>query len=102
MKPLRICCLLGGLPSLILVVLGCDPKRPPVAETPPPLVMVATPVLRKVTDHMVFTARTAAAKSVEIKPRVTGFLKRIAMAKDGGLVKATDILLELEQQTDTH
>src|SRR6516164_3249965 len=50
---------------------GCDQKHPQAAETPPPVVLVSRPVERTVTDHQVFTARTQAVQSVELKARVT-------------------------------
>ena len=48
------------------------------------MVMVSLPVERAVTDYQVFTARTQAVQSVEIKARVTGYLAPGILFKDGG------------------
>jgi RND family efflux transporter MFP subunit len=77
---------------------GCDQKHPQAAETPPPVVLVSRPVERKdVTDYQVFTARTQAEQSVDIKARVTGFLTKIVV-KDGADVKEGDILFHIDDR----
>ena len=91
----RLCILLLTLSALIAI--GCDQKHPPVVATPPPIVMVAPPVERPVTDHQVFTARTAAVESVDIKPRVTGYLMDI-LFKDGDLVKKGAVLFQIDDR----
>lgn len=76
---------------------GCDQKHPDPVPTPPPPVVVARPVEREVTDYQVFTARTQAVQSVDVKPRVTGYLTRIAF-KDGDEVKKGDVLFEIDDR----
>jgi RND family efflux transporter MFP subunit len=77
---------------------GCDQKHPEAAETPPPVVLVSRPLERKdVTDYQVFTARTQAVQSVDIKARVSGFLTKIVV-KDGAEVKEGDILFEIDDR----
>ena len=66
-----------------LGLIGCGPKRPELVTPPPPVVMVSHPVEREVTDYQVFTARTQAVESVDIKARVSGYLMEICF-KDGG------------------
>jgi RND family efflux transporter MFP subunit len=81
-----------------LAAAGCDQKNPTAVETPPPVVLVSRPLDRKdVSDYQVFTARTEAAQSVDIKARVSGFLTKI-LAKDGGEVKEGDILFEIDDR----
>jgi RND family efflux transporter MFP subunit len=87
---------------LLLAVLplagaGCDLKDPAVAQTPPTVVQVSKPVERKVTDYQVFTARTEAVQSVDIKSRVTGYLTKI-LFKDGDEVKEGSVLFEIDDR----
>src|SRR5690349_14737312 len=69
------CCGLGAL--LFALAAGCGKSNPPKAELPPPMVTVATPVERTVTRYEFATGRTAALEQVEIRARVSGYLKSI-------------------------
>src|SRR5262245_36980864 len=80
-----------------LTAAACSEKHPELVPPPPPVVMVANPVERTVTDYQLFTARTQAIESVEVKARVTGYLSRI-MFKDGDEVKKGDILFEIDNR----
>lgn len=74
---------------------GCarTPSAAPAAA--PPLVEVSHPVEREVTDGAEFTARTAAVDSVEVRARVWGHLQKVNF-KEGDLVKAGDVLFEID------
>jgi multidrug efflux system membrane fusion protein len=85
------------LAAAILALTGCDEKHPQVAETPPPAVEVALPVERTVTDYQVFTARTQAVMSADVKPRVTGYLTKI-LFKDGDMVKEGEALFQIDDR----
>jgi RND family efflux transporter MFP subunit len=61
----------------------------------PPSVTVAYPVERDVTDYEDFTGRIEAAKSAEIRPRVTGNLVKVNV-KPGMSVKQGDILFDID------
>ena len=81
-----------------LAAAGCGQKHPQAAETPPPVVLVSQPLKdENVTDYQVFTARTQAVQSVEIKARVSGFLTKILL-KDGAEVKDGDILFQIDDR----
>src|SRR5262245_51278842 len=80
-----------------LTAAGCSEKHPELVTPPPPVVMVANPVERTVTDYQVFTARTQAVQSVDVKARVMGYLTRI-MFKDGDEVKKGDVLFEIDDR----
>jgi RND family efflux transporter MFP subunit len=84
-----------SLAAAILTTAGCGEKHPNAVETPPPVVEVSQPVERTVTDYQVFTARTQAVQSVDIKARVTGYLVKF-MFKDGDEVKEGDVLFEID------
>jgi RND family efflux transporter MFP subunit len=85
------------LALLTIVAAGCGDKNPKAVETPPPTVQVSHPLDRPVTDYQVFTARTQAKESVDIKARVTGYLTGIAF-KDGSEVKAGDLLFQIDDR----
>ncbi len=69
--------------------------QPPAAE--PPVVQVARPVEREVTDFEVFNGRVEAAESVNIVSRVTGYLTKVAF-KEGADVKKGDLLFEIDSR----
>jgi multidrug efflux system membrane fusion protein len=87
----------GWLAAALLALAGCETKSPKAVETPPPVVLVAYPVERDVTDHQDFTARTQAVQSVDIKARVTGYLTKINFV-DGGDVKKDQVLFEIDDR----
>jgi RND family efflux transporter MFP subunit len=82
---------------LALATVGCDEKHPKVEATPPPVVLVAIPEVQKVADYQVFTARTQAVQSVDLKARVTGYLTKIHF-KDGAEVKKDEVLFEIDDR----
>jgi RND family efflux transporter MFP subunit len=79
------------------VAAGCDEKHPKLEATPPTVVIVSRPIELKVTDYQVFTARTQAVQSVDIKARVTGYLTKI-LFKDGDDVKEGAVLFEIDDR----
>jgi RND family efflux transporter MFP subunit len=74
---------------------GCAgaPSGPPMPAPTP--VTVSHPVERDVTNYAVFTARTAAVDSVEVRAHVWGYLDKVNF-KEGALVKKGDVLFELD------
>jgi RND family efflux transporter MFP subunit len=61
----------------------------------PPVVIVAKPVTRQVTDYFEFFGETAAVNEVELRSRVTGYIKKVAF-EDGQEVKAGDLLFQID------
>ena len=90
-----------SLPSLLAAILltsaGCDEKNPKAVTLPPPTVEASQPIERTVTDFQVFTARTQAVQSVEIKARVTGYLTKI-LFKDGADVNKDEVLFQIDDR----
>ena len=80
-----------------LAMAGCQQKHPELVTMPPPVVMVAKPVEREVTDYQVFTARTQATQSVDIKARVSGYLTEI-LFKDGADVEKDAVLFKIDDR----
>ncbi|WP_430641911.1 efflux RND transporter periplasmic adaptor subunit [Bradyrhizobium brasilense] len=65
------------------------------APPPPPEVDVAMVVTKSVRQWDEFTGRIAAIGSVDIRPRVSGYIDRIAF-KEGDMVKAGDLLFVID------
>jgi RND family efflux transporter MFP subunit len=97
MSAAQASCMAAILLPIVMAVVGCDEKHPQAVDTPPPVVLVARPVERTVTDYQVFTARTQAVESVDLKARVTGYLTKV-LFKDGDLVKAGDVLFQIDDR----
>src|SRR5207302_6229758 len=72
--------------SMMMLSGGC--RRTPVAVTSnePPTLPVSKPVQREVTDYGEFTGRTVAVNSVDVRPRVTGYLTKMEY-REGSEVK---------------
>jgi membrane fusion protein, multidrug efflux system len=85
--------LFGCLSSALLG--GCQPSRAKVAPSEPPVVPVSQPVQREVTDYVDFTGRTEAVHSVDIRPRVTGYLVKMPF-QEGAEVKAGELLFVVD------
>ena len=84
------------LPLLIgaaLVLAGCDDAvtEAQTAQQPPPPVTVAVPLQKNISEWDEFTGRFEAAKEVEIRSRVSGFLDRISF-RDGEIVRKGALL----------
>ena len=66
-----------------------------LATPPPPAVTVAEVELRPVTDWDDFTGRFAAVETVEIRPRVSGYVESVNF-EEGALVAAGDLLFQID------
>ncbi len=95
MVELRLKLALGACCAALLVLLGCSQHSSEVAAGEALAVNVATPTQRQVTDYIDFTGRTDAVQSVNIVPRVTGYLTKLAF-KEGSEVKVGDQLFEVD------
>jgi RND family efflux transporter MFP subunit len=93
---------LGKLFSLVLALLilpaaGCMGNRAAPVALPPPAVLVALPIEREVEDYQIYTARTQAVESVNLKARVTGYLTKINF-KDGDMVTKDQVLFVIDKR----
>ncbi len=66
-----------------------------LAQAPPPTVTVATPLSRVIADWDESTGRFTPSQSVEVRPRVTGFVDALYF-RDGQLVKPGDLLFTID------
>ncbi len=85
-----------GIVSL-LAVLGAGPVTAADAPAgpPPPAVTVAKPLAKRVTNWDEYSGRFQAVQTVEVRPRVSGFIEKIHF-KDGENVKAGALLFTID------
>jgi len=93
-NPRRVC--LMAL-SVGLGLLGCNQAAPVAGPPamPAPEVEFCTPSYREVTDREDFTGQTEAVKTIEVRARVTGYLKAVHF-RHGAEVKQGDLLFEID------
>lgn len=95
---LRAPALRGALVLTVSVALAACQSRadtpPPGAFGPPP-VSVAPAVKRQVQEFDEFTGRLEAPKSVDIRPRVSGYIKKVHF-HDGQEVRQGDLLFTID------
>lgn len=87
----------AALSLAALVLAGCA-SEPPLTDTGPPVVTVAKPLERTITDYDQYTGHVEAAETVEVRARVRGELIGIHF-KDGEMVKAGQLLYEIDPRT---
>ena len=86
------------LSSLLLAACGGGGGGPPAdMQMPPTEVNVATVISKEVTEWDEFNGRFAAVESVQIRPRVSGYITRIAF-KEGAEVSKGDLLIEIDDR----
>src|SRR4051794_6468742 len=89
-------CFIACAPLMLLAaVAGCNqPQRPaPTAEST--VIPISRPVSREVTDFVEFTGRVNAVNTVNVIPRVTGYLVQMPF-EEGAEVKSGDLLFEID------
>jgi membrane fusion protein, multidrug efflux system len=74
---------------------GCDGKPAAGSNAPPPPVTVARPLQKTITEWDEYTGRFSAVASVEVRPRVSGFIDSVHF-KDGQIVKQGDLLFVID------
>ncbi len=93
-----------GLRNLVLatvaasVLMACQPQREEQAGTsqpPAPQITVAQVISERVTEWDEFTGRLQAPQTVELRPRVSGYVEQVVF-EEGALVKAGDILFLID------
>ena len=79
--------------GLVTVLVWSCSGAPPAP--PPPKVKVIQPVVRETMEWDEFTARLEAVDSVEVRPRVSGYLQTVHF-KDGALVNKGELLFTID------
>jgi RND family efflux transporter MFP subunit len=87
-----------GALSVVVLSLGAltfGRKKEPPAAPPLPAVTVAPALQREIADWDEFTGRLQAVDAVEIRPRVSGYIKRVDF-DEGKEVKKGEVLFEID------
>ena len=84
---------LCGLAAAVMLSACGEGQKPPAP--PPPVVTVANPVTRTVTDFDEYVGRFTAVNSVEIRARVSGYLEKVHFT-DGQMIKEGDLLFSVD------
>jgi multidrug efflux system membrane fusion protein len=84
-----------GLGMLTLAFFGCQRGPSNQTSSSVPAVAVSHPIERLVTDYVDFTGRTDAVQSVNIIPRVTGYIVQTPF-REGSIVSKGDLLFEID------
>jgi len=91
----------SGATVLILAVafaaVGCGSNSGQNPEDKPLQVDVALPISQTITDYEIFSGRTEAFESTDVRARVTGYLEKINFA-DEAFVKAGDLIFEIDHR----
>ena len=84
---------LAFIAAFALPVFGCS--KAPAAASALPTVEVAAPLERIIVDRDTFPGRFDAVESVEVRPRVSGYVDSVNF-KDGDTVKKGDLLFVID------
>ncbi len=83
-----------ALSAIAALLAGCE--RPAAQSAPPaPSVTVASVEQREIVEWDEFTGRTEPVDSVEVRPRVSGYIQEVRF-KSGQLVKKGDVLFVID------
>jgi multidrug efflux system membrane fusion protein len=81
---------------LAVLIAACSSEAAPTASMPPPPdVSVATVAAKPVRQWDEFTGRVVAVETVELRPRVSGYVQRVAYA-EGQEVRKGDLLFAID------
>ena len=81
---------------VLFLLAGCGREaHNPSPQAERPVVTVAVPLERQITDYAEFTGRVEAVDSVQVRARVNGHLVKL-LFKEGTEVKKGDVLFEID------
>ncbi len=81
--------------ALTVLVNGCSKSSATQTPPPPPAVTVAPVERKEIIEWSEFTGRTEAIQSVEVRPRVSGYIQEVKF-QSGQLVKKGDVLFVID------
>jgi len=85
----------GALLAALVGLSGCKSEANTAPQVPAPQVSVASALERDVTEWDEFTGRLEAVESVEVRPRVTGYIESVNFT-EGSTVKKGDPLFVID------
>ncbi len=78
------------------LALGCSTNKPVAPEARPLKVTVATAIEQEIIDFDDFVGRTEAFETVEVRSRVSGFIKSVDFKDGSRAIKEKDLLFRIE------
>lgn len=86
-----------ALPSVAVLTLisGCANTAAQPGPPPPPRITVAAAIDREITEWDEFTGRLEAVDSVQVRPRVSGYVAAIRFT-EGAIVRRGDLLFQID------
>ncbi|PHQ25525.1 efflux transporter periplasmic adaptor subunit [Marinobacter guineae] len=88
--------MLGLAIALVVLLTGCEAQGDEaMTMPPPPEVDVAEVLVEPVTLWESFTGRVTSPETVELRPRVSGYINEVAF-EEGELVQAGDLLFQID------
>ena len=81
--------------AALLAIHGRSEALPKAAAAPLPQVTVAEVIHKPLREWQEFSGRLQAVNTVEVRPRVNGFVDRVTFA-DGARVKKGDLLFQID------
>ncbi|HEY9509619.1 MAG TPA: efflux RND transporter periplasmic adaptor subunit, partial [Verrucomicrobiae bacterium] len=94
-KFFRLTASLTTIAAASLALTGCNRSEAQTAAPPPPAVTVAPVEHQQIVEWEEFTGRTEPVESVEIRPRVSGYIQTVKF-QSGQLVKKGDVLFTID------
>jgi multidrug efflux system membrane fusion protein len=88
---------LALVPLVAVVAAGCTRTAAQPAPQGPPQVSVATVIDREITEWDEFTGRLEPVESVDIRPRVSGYVSSVRF-KEGAIVRKGDPLFQIDDR----
>lgn len=83
---------------LLVLASGCGPTRPTLPPAGPAKVTWLAATQRELTEYDEFVGRTEASETVEVRSRVSGFIKTVHF-RDGDIVNQGQQLFQIEPDT---
>ncbi|HMB56466.1 MAG TPA: efflux RND transporter periplasmic adaptor subunit [Arenimonas sp.] len=97
-KPVLHLLALAGSIAFAFVLAGCGSRAAEPAGGPPPAdVSIAAVLSKNVRQWDDFTGRVAAVETVDLRPRVSGYIERVAY-QEGQEVRKGDLLFVIDQR----
>ena len=89
---------LSGVALLAALLAGCDNSVAHNAPPPPPVVSAASVVVKPISQWDAFNGRVEAVQSVQLRPRVSGYIERVNYT-EGDEVKKGQVLFIIDDRT---
>src|SRR5262245_45666526 len=86
---------LAAVLTITTLAAGCSQTSAQQGPPPPPQVTVANVVERDVTEWDEFTGRLQAVDTVDVRPRVSGYVAAVRFS-EGAIVKKGDLLFQID------